>query len=127
ADPAPEDRAALDAAYADAMGRVFARFPDDPDVGALFADARMNQRPWNYWTRDGQAQPGTEEALAALRSVIREHPDHPGAHHFMIHVSESSPNPEEGLPSAEVLASLVPGSGHLVHMPAHTFHRLGRY
>jgi tetratricopeptide (TPR) repeat protein len=127
ADPSPERRADLDRAYADAMAEVWRRFPDDPDVGALFADARMNQRPWAYWTADGRPEPGIEAALDALRSVIAAHPRHPGAHHFMIHVTESSPDPAEGVPSAEVLASLVPGSGHLVHMPAHTFQRVGRY
>ncbi|MBK8975562.1 MAG: hypothetical protein IPM29_06525 [Planctomycetes bacterium] len=132
ADPNPDDRSALDAAYADAMAEVWRRFPDDPEVGTLLADARMNQRPWDYWTsrywqRDGEPKPGIQEALDALRAVISRHPDHPGAHHMMIHVCEASPHVELAVASADALVGLAPGAGHLVHMPSHAFVRVGRY
>ncbi|MFO1051664.1 MAG: hypothetical protein U1F36_05585 [Planctomycetota bacterium] len=126
-DPSKADRAALDSAFATAMGKAHEQFPHDPDIAAIYADAILNTRPWDYWEKDGSPKAGVADALATLRSTLREHPDHAGAHHFMIHVTESSPHPEEGLPSARVLAALAPGAGHLVHMPAHTLHRLGRY
>ncbi|MBI5853620.1 MAG: hypothetical protein HZB39_21640 [Planctomycetes bacterium] len=127
ADPPPADRAALDAGFVAAMRDTRRRFPDDPDVGAIFADAILNTRPWDYWNADGSPKEGTSDALDALRAVLIARPDHPGAHHFHIHVTESSPRPEDGLVSAQVLETLAPGAGHLVHMPAHTLHRLGRY
>lgn len=127
ADPPPADRAALDAAFVAAMREVRRRFPDDPDAGAIFADAILNTRPWDYWNADGSPKAGTSDALDTLRAVLVARPDHPGAHHFHIHVTESSPRPEDGLVSAQVLETLTPGAGHLVHMPAHTLHRLGRY
>lgn len=137
ADPAEtpfdaQDRETLDAAYADAMSAVFAAFPKDPDVGTLFADARMNQRPWDYWTskpweRDGTPKTGIREALEVLRAVVAMHPEHPGAHHMRIHLCEASPFLEEAVSSADALGGLVPGSGHLVHMPSHAFVRVGRY
>ena len=126
-DPESVRRADLDAAFAEAMKAVHARFPDDPDVAALFADARMNQRPWDYWATDGSPNPGTAEAVAVLRDTVRRHPAHPGGHHFFVHVMEASPTPHEAVPSADALAGMVPGSGHLQHMPCHIYHRVGRY
>jgi tetratricopeptide (TPR) repeat protein len=120
-------RASLDKAYADAMRLLWRRFPDDPDAGTLFADALMNLRPWDYWTADGKPKSGTEEIVATLEAVLSRHPDHPGACHFYIHAVEASPAPERALPCAERLPSLMPGAGHLVHMPAHIYIRLGKY
>jgi tetratricopeptide (TPR) repeat protein len=126
ADPPPDDRAALDAAYAEAMGGVSARFPDDLDVLTLYAEARMNLRPWDYWTRDGQPHPGTAEMVADLERVIGAAPNHPGACHYYIHAVEAVA-PEKAVPCAERLADLMPGAGHLVHMPAHIYARVGRW
>lgn len=122
-----KDRKELNMAYAEAMAGVHQRFPDDPDVGTLYADAIMNTMPWDYWTKDGQPKPGTEKAVAALEKVKRDYPDHPGAHHFYIHAVEASKNPDRGVPSADRLGGLVPRAGHLVHMPAHIYIRVGRY
>lgn len=128
ASPPPEDRAALDAAYADAMRTVYERFPGDPDVGVLFADAMLNLRPWDQWTPEGAAQPGTMELVAALERVLERHPDHPGANHLYIHAVEASKTPERALPAANRLrASNITASGHLVHMPSHIYMRTGRY
>lgn len=121
------DRAALDRAYADAMRRLTQRFPDDLDAATLFAEALMNLHPWALWTREGEPGPETPELVAALESVLARAPEHPGANHYYIHAVEASPHPERALPSAERLPRLMPGAGHIVHMPAHVYTRLGRY
>ncbi|HEX5132657.1 MAG TPA: tetratricopeptide repeat protein [Candidatus Krumholzibacteria bacterium] len=125
--PQPEDRRSLDVAYADAMREVWKAHPKDTDVGALFADAVMNLRPWDLWTPDGKAQPETPEIMQTLESVIAMDRTHPLANHLYIHTMEASPTPEKALPSADVLRDRVPGAGHLIHMPAHIDIRLGHY
>lgn len=125
--PAPADRRHLNQAYADAMQQAAATFPDDPDVGALFAESLMDLQPWDLWQRDGSPKGRTEEIVATLEHVLAIAPDHPGANHFYIHTVEASQQPERGLDSADRLADLVPGAGHLVHMPAHIYARVGRY
>ncbi|KAA0215650.1 MAG: hypothetical protein DYG94_08640 [Leptolyngbya sp. PLA3] len=125
--PAPDNRRPLDEAYAGAMARAYAQFPDDPDVGALFAESMMNLQPWDLWTHEGEPKGRTLEILAVLDDTLSHSPMHPGANHFYIHAIEASPWPEKGLPAAERLVDLVPGSGHLVHMPSHIFIRTGRY
>jgi tetratricopeptide (TPR) repeat protein len=109
------------------MGSLFKRFPGDPDVAVLYADAVMNTMPWDYWGKDGKPKPGISEALGAIETAIRISPDHPGANHIYIHAVEASPDPDRAIPSAEKLGGLVPGAGHLVHMPSHIFIRVGRY
>lgn len=125
--PAPEDRAPLDQAYADAMESVWHQFPTDPDVGALFAESLMDLQPWDLWTDDGEPKGRAFEIVAVLEKTLALDPDHPGANHFYIHAIEASRWPERGVPSAERLTNLIPGSGHLVHMPSHIFIRTGRY
>jgi tetratricopeptide (TPR) repeat protein len=123
----PGDRAALDRDYADAMREVVRRFPDDLDAATLFADALMNLRPWDLWKPDGSMQPETPEILATLERVLRANPDHPGALHLYIHAVEAGPDPRRGEAAADRLRPLMPGAGHLVHMPAHIYWRVGRY
>jgi tetratricopeptide (TPR) repeat protein len=125
--PAPEDRSGLDRAYADAMGRVYAAFPEDADVAALFAESLMNLQPWDYWTHDGQPEGRIEEIVAVIERGLADHPDHPGLNHFYIHAVEASDDPDRAVPAADRLTTLVPGSGHLVHMPSHIYVRVGRY
>ncbi|HEX6912342.1 MAG TPA: hypothetical protein VF142_18195 [Longimicrobium sp.] len=122
----PADREGLDSAYARAMGELAARWPDDDEIATLHAEAMMDLRPWQYWTRDGQPQPGTEAMVASLERVMARNPDHPGACHFYIHAVEAV-HPRRAVPCAERLASLMPGAGHLVHMPGHIYIRVGRY
>ena len=121
------DRPALDAAYAAAMSRLARQFADDPDVLTLYADAMMNTMPWNYWQKDGTAKPDTVSVMAALESAIARNSDHAGAHHYYIHLLEASETPERAEASADRLASLMPAAGHMVHMPAHIYLRVGRY
>lgn len=125
--PKGRTRAALDQAYADAMRSLWLEYPNDPDAGALFAEALMDLHPWDLWTTEGRPRPGTEEILATLESILTRHPDHPGACHYYIHAMEASPAPEKALPCAERLPGLMPGAGHMAHMPAHIYIRLGRY
>jgi tetratricopeptide (TPR) repeat protein len=125
--PPENGREALNAAYARAMEPVYKRFPDDPDVAVLYADSVMNTMPWNYWTSDSKPHPGIPEAREALEKTIRAYPRHPGARHFYIHLMEASNEVDLAVPSADVLGGLVPGAGHLVHMPAHVYIRVGRY
>ncbi len=124
---APEDRRPLDVAYADAMREVTKQFPDDLDAATLLAESLMDLRPWKLWSKSGEPAPETPEILANLERVLRKSPDHPGAIHFYIHSTEASPNPEKAVPFADRLRALVPGAGHLVHMPGHTYMRVGRY
>ncbi len=125
--PVPEDRSPLDHAYADAMEQAWRDFPDDPDVGALFAESLMNLQPWDLWTPSGEPKGRALEIVAALERVLDLNQFHPGGNHFYIHAVEASLSPERAEAAADRLAFLVPGSGHLVHMPAHIYARVGRW
>lgn len=127
ANPQPRDRAGLDQAYADAMRKVWERYPKDPDVGVLFAEAMMDLRPWNQWTAEGQPNPGTEEVLATLEAALKLNPKHPFANHLYIHATEASLHPERATAAADRLRSLQPGLAHNVHMPSHIDIRCGRW
>lgn len=119
-------RAALDSAYARAMAGVVERFPDDLEAATLLADALMNLRPWDYWEGPGRPRPGTEVLVRELERVIARDSLHPGACHLFIHAVEAV-EPARAVPCAERLAGVMPGAGHLVHMPAHIYVRVGRY
>jgi len=125
--PTPGDRAPLDLAYAEAMRGVAAKFPADPDVQTLFAEAVMDTMPWDYYVDADTPKPAAQEAIAALEGVIASHPDHAGALHFYIHAVEPSNQPERAEAAADQLGPLSPGAGHLVHMPSHIYLRVGRY
>jgi tetratricopeptide (TPR) repeat protein len=114
-------------AYADAMKDVAAKFPDDLDVQVLRAESLMDLNPWKLWGSDGKPAPGTLEIVALLEGVLAKSVNHPGANHYYIHAVEASPHPEKAVASAERLAALIPNAGHIVHMPAHIFQRVGRY
>ncbi|MGD8866373.1 MAG: tetratricopeptide repeat protein [Gemmatimonadales bacterium] len=122
----PADRAALDSAYARGLKRVVEQYPDDPEASTLYAESLMDLSPWNYWEKDGSPRPETTELLARLERVMLAYPDHPGANHFYIHAVEAV-DPERAVAAAERLAGLMPGAGHLVHMPGHIYVRVGRY
>jgi len=127
ADPSPEDRKPLDRAYADAMAQVVAQFPEDDDAATLYAEALMDLSPWAYWEQDGAPGEFTPALIGELERVLARNPHHIGAMHYYIHATEASPDPGRAEPYADALAALAPGSGHLVHMPAHTYIRVGRY
>jgi tetratricopeptide (TPR) repeat protein len=126
-DPGAE-RAALDEAYAAAMAKVHERFRNDQDIAVLYAAALMNTSPWDYWEVDGETlKDGLGKAMDALEGVLAQNPDHVGAIHYYIHLTEASNTPERAEPYAERIAELMPGAGHIVHMGAHTFYRVGRF
>lgn len=125
ADP-PADRVRLDMLYSRAMERVANTYPKDLDAATLYAESLMDLRPWNYWQPDGTPYPGTKEIVRRLQSVLSRNPNHPGACHYYIHAIEAV-NPKAAVPCAERLGRLMPGAGHMVHMPAHIFIRVGRW
>lgn len=122
----PEDRSALDVAYADSMREVAERYPEHTDAGTLFAEALMDTSPWDYWLQDGSPKPVTREIMATLERIMELDPEHPGANHLYIHVVEAA-RPELATGAADRLGAVAPGAGHLVHMPSHIYLRLGRY
>jgi len=122
------DRAALNQAYAAAMAAAWQRFPEDQEIGIFYIDSVMNVSPWDYWETDGQTPKGNiGDAIQAAEKILAVNPSHPGAIHLYIHLTEASKTPERAEPYANRLASLMPGAGHLVHMPSHTYYRVGRY
>lgn len=120
-------REPLDAAYADAMRALHQKYPDDDDAAALFAESLMNTMPWDYWLDPENPKPSTVEVLDALETVLARSPEHPMAIHLYIHAVEASSSPQRAEAPADRLGELVPGAGHLVHMPAHIYWRVGRY
>ena len=114
-------------AYAGAMRDVAQRFPDDLDIQTLYAEAMMNVHAWKLWKSDGTPAEGTAEIVATLERVLRRNPMHLGALHYYVHAIEASPHPEKGIAAAERIRGMAPAAGHLEHMPAHIFHRVGRY
>jgi len=126
AETPPTDRAPLDTAYSRAMKRVASTYANDLDAATLYAESLMDLRPWNYWRPDGTPYPGTNELVRQLRKVLSRNPNHPGACHYYIHAVEAV-NPKAAVPCAERLARLMPGEGHMVHMPAHIYIRVGRW
>lgn len=120
------DRKPFDLAYARAMAKVVEIYPDDLDAATLYAASLMNLSPWDYWNLDGSPKGNTEEILKTLQSVADRNPRHAGALHYYIHVVEAR-HPERGEQHADMLAELMPGAGHIVHMPSHIYMRVGRY
>ncbi len=127
AESPPEDRRPLDEAYATAMGELAAKYPDDLDAATMHAESMMDLQPWDYYDASGQPKGHTAEVVSQLESVMRRNPKHPGALHLYVHAVEASPDPSRGVAAADTLRELLPGSGHLVHMPAHIYSRVGRY
>ena len=125
---AKADRAPLDAAYASAMEKVAAQFPDDNEIAVLYAESVMDLSPWNYWQPGGrEPNPQSAAIVPTLERVLAREPNHPGAIHYYIHAVEASDRPERAEPHADRLRGAIPGAGHLVHMPSHIYYRVGRY
>lgn len=128
ADDAQSDRAPLDAAYADAMQQVAQRFATDDTIQTLYAEAAMDTQPWDYWEAAGTRPKGrAADLLRVLETVLARNPSHPGAIHLYIHAVEASTKPERALAHAKRLGALMPGAGHIVHMPAHIYYRVGMF
>jgi tetratricopeptide (TPR) repeat protein len=121
------DRHARDQAYAAAMYKLQQKFPDDLDAATLYAESMMDLRPWGYWTRDGQPYEGMAEVVSLIEKVIAKNPLHPGALHLYIHLLEATDNVGKAEAAADRLQTLMPAAGHMVHMPAHIYQRVGRY
>ena len=121
------ERQPLDIAYARAMRELAGNYPEDDDIQAMFAEAMMNTMPWDYWLDAEHPKPETAEVITALETVMARNPQHPLATHLYIHAVEASSNPGRAEAAADRLADMVPGSGHLVHMPSHIYWRVGRY
>src|SRR5580704_2747751 len=127
ADP-KADRHALDEAFAKAMGELWRANPDDLDAGAFYAEAMMDTQPWDYWEQDGVTPKGhAAEIVSTLEGIIKREPNHPGALHLYIHAVEATTTPERAEAAADRLLVLMPGAGHIVHMPSHIYYRVGRY
>jgi tetratricopeptide (TPR) repeat protein len=113
--------------YSKAMNDLMKKYPDDLDAATLYAESMMDLHPWKFWSADGKPAEGTLEIVSVLESVLKRNPNHPGAIHYYIHAVEASPHPERALAYAPSLPKLMPMAGHLVHMPAHIYERVGNY
>ena len=122
-----DDRQKADRAYVAGMEQLIAAYPDDLDAQVLYSEALMDLMPWSYWTRDGQPHDGTRQIIKSLERVIAKHQTHPGALHLWIHLWEATDTPERAEAEADRLLPLMPGAGHIVHMPAHIYQRVGRH
>ena len=123
----PADRKALDEAWATATGQLAAAYPQDLDAATFHAEAMMDTQPWDYYDAALRPKGHTAEIVATLESVLQRNPEHPGALHLYVHAVEASADPQRGVAAADRLRTLIPGSGHLVHMPAHIYSRVGRW
>jgi tetratricopeptide (TPR) repeat protein len=126
-DEANPDYKKLAQAYAGEMRRLSEKYPEDLDAATLYAESLMNLNPWKLWSLDGKPGENTEEIVRVLESVLARDPMHAGANHYYIHAVEASPSPQQALPSAQRLDTMVPKAGHLVHMPAHVYSRVGNF
>jgi tetratricopeptide (TPR) repeat protein len=122
-----EDRQPRDKAYAEAMKQLHQKYPADLDAAMLYVESMMDLRPWGYWMPDGRPYEGTAEIVALTEQVMAKHPKHPGALHMYIHLMEATSTPEKAEKAADTLLTLMPAAGHMVHMPAHIYQRVGRY
>lgn len=126
--PTPvENRDSFDSAWAEALGALTQKYPDDDDIAAIYSEAWMNTMPWNYWSDATTPRPEIVPVIAKLEEIIARSPKHPLALHLYIHAMEASATPEKAEAASDTLLTLTPGSGHLVHMPAHIYWRVGRY
>ena len=121
------DPLARDQAYLSVMRGLNQEHPEDPDIAALYAASFMSIRRWDYWDSAGEPKGETLRVAEALEHVIATGQRHPGVYHLHIHLIEASRNPERAMVSANALEATVPIGGHVVHMPAHIFIRVGDY
>jgi tetratricopeptide (TPR) repeat protein len=122
-----QDMSPFNAAYAAAMKEAHELFPNDIEIGAVYADALMNEHPWNLWLKDGSPQPWTPAITGLLEKMLRKSPMHAGLNHMYVHTIEASAEPGKGLAAANKLKGMLPAAGHLLHMPSHIYLRTGHY
>ena len=120
-------RVDLDLNYAKSMEDLYKKYPNDNDAASLYAEALMITMPWNYWAEDGNPKPDTVKVISTIERVLELDENHPLAIHLYIHAVEASSDPGRAEAAADRLGKLVPGAGHLVHMPSHIYWRVGRY
>ena len=125
--PNPEDHSELDLEYAKRLRVLHEQYPHDPDIAAMTAEALMNTQSWEYWEDDGSPKGACDEFRTIIETTMLAYPMHPAANHLYIHIMEASPNPQRAESAADRLSTLMPGSGHLVHMPSHIWVHTGRY
>jgi tetratricopeptide (TPR) repeat protein len=125
--PVPEEQRPYDEAFANEMKEVYERFGDNPDVAVQYAESLMNLQPWDYWTEDLKPKGNNEAFVAAIEHALEIDPSHPQVAHLYIHALEAGPDPGKAEAAADRLRDRVPAAGHLVHMPSHTYARVGRY
>jgi tetratricopeptide (TPR) repeat protein len=124
---AVENRASYDLDYSNAMKKIHEQFPDDADIGALYAESVMDLHPWDLYEKNGTPKTWTPEIVSLLETLLQKYPEHITLHHLYIHAVEASTKPERGVKSALVLEKAAPNSSHLVHMPSHIYIRTGDY
>jgi len=117
----------LNAPYAEGLKELISLYPDDADIKALYIDAVMLIHPWDFWFNDGTPKAWTPEVVSMCEKLLKAAPEHPGALHYYIHLTEASRHPEVALPNAEALKRLLPGVAHMVHMSSHEYERNGLY
>ncbi|WP_091609013.1 hypothetical protein [Maribacter dokdonensis] len=123
-----EDRSELDLEYSNALREVYNKYSYDADVAALYAESIMDMFPFDLWDENGNPRERTNEIVQVVNKALEIDPKHPGAHHFKIHMLEASLHPDGALESAKIFdEGLVPGAGHLIHMPSHVYIRTGDY
>jgi tetratricopeptide (TPR) repeat protein len=127
ADSTDTARKALNEAYAAGLKKVMMNYPDDADVTVLYIDAVMLMHSWDFWNNDGTAKPWTPEVVKLCETVLKNHPRHPAALHYYMHLTEASRHPEVALPAAALLVDMLPGVAHMVHMASHEYERNGLY
>lgn len=127
ADSTDVTRTQLNQAYTDKMKLLYDKYISLADAQALYADAMMQQHPWDLWHADGTPKSWTPLIRTVLEKLLAKFPEHPGANHYYIHVMEPSPYASLALPSADRLGKTNPGLSHLVHMPSHIYLRTGKY
>jgi hypothetical protein len=121
----PAERAQQDSAYARAMAAVYEAYPEDLDIGTLYAEALFLLEP-RRGTRD-LADPDVRRLHGVLEEMLARDIRHPGACHLYIHATESTAEPGKAAACAEFIGNAIPGASHINHMPSHTWNEIGRW
>ena len=121
----PDKRRDQDMAYAEEMRKLAANYPRDLDVLTLYADSLFVMEPRRGW-RDINS-PNVKRIEAVLEAALKIDPEHVGACHLYVHLTEATTVPGKAEACADSLGQKIPGASHLNHMPAHTYNQIGRW